>query len=265
MTERGLYNETTQSYADNEGHSTGLRSYNSTWNNSAVSGDNDFSLPSNAKAEGQHGERVPPLIDFSDSTVEYTVPSTKESICPVSPPQRSLTVEEALNFPAMPSSFSDLHLRSVFELTNMLESDEAIREYLATQPLYRHICSTRDNLLEETRYLEWKNTQALEKRDKFEMSKLKETKRKLKKVKEELAKAQKEKSELLLKMKPENLTKLFIPAVEEKLKKSEAIRTAFLKQEISLSEGLSEYVAERKAYYVRRAKTNFITALAKSI
>lgn len=66
-------------------------------------------------------------------------------------------------------------------------------------------------------------------------------------------------------MRPENLTKNFIPAVEEKLRKSEAIRSAFLRQEISLNECLSEYVAERKLYYIRRAKTNFITALAKSV
>jgi cobalamin-dependent methionine synthase I len=147
----------------------------------------------------------------------------------------------------------------------MLESDEAIEDYLATQPLYRHICSTRDNLVEETRYLEWKNTQALEKRDNFQMPKLKEAKKKLKKINEQLALAQKEKSELLSKVKPENLTKIFIPAVEEKLRRSEAIRLAFLRQEISLNECLSEYIAERKAYYVRRAKTNFITALAKSV
>jgi len=56
-----------------------------------------------------------------------------------------------------------------------------------------HICSTRDNLVEETRYLEWKNTQALEKRDNFQMPKLKEAKKKLKKINEQLALAQKEK------------------------------------------------------------------------
>lgn len=265
MNGKALFPETGRQYKNSEAHSTVSLSDRSTSNTPVASGDSNSKLLSNASLERQEEDRVPPLIDFSDLVLENSVAESEEPSCPVSPPQKSLTVEEALNFPPMPTSFSDLHLKSVLELTNMLESDEAIEDYLATQPLYRHICSTRDNLVEETRYLEWKNTQALEKRDNFQMPKLKEAKKKLKKINEQLALAQKEKSELLSKVKPENLTKIFIPAVEEKLKRSEAIRLAFLRQEISLNECLSEYIAERKAYYVRRAKTNFITALAKSV
>eukprot|EP00871_Galdieria_phlegrea_P005743 jgi/Galph1/656/GphlegSOOS_G5347.1 len=220
----------------------------------------------NPPSKQRNSEQEPLLIDLSDEAVNESNESLvyEETPCPVPPPEKSITAEEALTFPSMPTTFSGLHLKSVAELTVGTFLNLFLKDRFVGLNLLSRLRSTQEQLMQENRYLEWKNTQALERRDKVEMAKLKEAKKHLRRLKEQLNEAQKEKFELLSKVRPENLAKAFNPAVEEKLRKSEAIKNSLLNGEAVLNECLPQYIAERKAYHIRRAKTNFITALANS-